>query len=107
MKGVATKFQNVNGTYRYSSRNYATQLGSVITHLLSSPLRPSMQVQYQHHVQACYDFVTQDLGQIWVLPLRVEWVASFLAHLFKSGNSYATILTYVSALSYQHTIRGI
>ncbi len=64
-------------------------------------------MQYQRHLQAGYDFITQHLGQLWILPLIVDSLAAFLAYLFQSGNNYSTILTYVSALSYYHKIRSL
>ncbi len=64
-------------------------------------------MQYQRHLQAGYDFITHHLGQLWILPLRMDSLAAFLAYLFQSSNSYSTILTYVSALYYCHKIRSL
>ncbi len=105
--GVVRQVQNAHVSYSSTNRDSSSKFGPIIAQLLSSTLRPSTNVQYQCHLQAGYDFITQHLGQLWILPLRVDSLAAFLVYLFQSGNSYSTIRTYVSALSYYHNIRSL
>ncbi len=74
-------------------------------HLLLSALAPSTNTHYQHHIQACFDFVKYKLERNWVIPLSLDCIAYFLVFLYQRGNSHSTILTYMSALSYYHQIR--
>ncbi len=78
----------------------------MISRLISSALRPSTFKQYQHHVHVCYMFMVYILEEPWSLPLHLDTLAAFYAHLFELGQSHSTIATYNSALGFFHKIRN-
>ncbi len=105
LSGKTRQVQHVDWVNINPRGNPSIQFETIVDHLLLSALAPSTNTQYQHHVQACFDFVKYKLEINWVIPLSLDCIAHFLFFLYQRGNSYSIILTYMSALPFYHKIK--
>ena len=72
--------------------------------LLNAALTEGTQHAYKHAVTVFTAFSTTHFPASSVFPASVGALAAFIAHLFSQNFAPATLMTYMSALSYVHTL---
>ena len=73
--------------------------------LLQASLAPSSRLQYERAWYKLVGFL-HSLGLVPVLPVPIYIMMFFIAHLHNAGLAPASIISYVSAISYFHKING-
>ena len=79
-------------------------LGPVMLRLLIAALTEGTRHAYKHAVTSFTAFSTTHFPASSVFPASIGALAAFVAHLFSQNYAPATLLTYMSALSYVHKL---
>ncbi|XP_052801365.1 uncharacterized protein LOC128232064 [Mya arenaria] len=83
-----------------------SELASLKEQLLEASLAPSTRAVYSKSWTKFKDFHANFASHQPVLPLSVDLITSFVAHLFKQGLSPSTINSNLSVISYFHSHSG-
>ncbi|KAK2138319.1 hypothetical protein NP493_8027g00002 [Ridgeia piscesae] len=79
-------------------------LAPVMLRLLNAALTEGTRHAYKHAVTSFTAFSTTHFPASSVFPASIGALAAFVAHLFSQNYAPATLLTYMSALSYVHKL---
>ena len=79
-------------------------LAPVMLRLLNAALTEGIRHAYKHAVTSFTAFSTTHFPASSVFPASIGALAAFVAHLFSQNYASATLLTYMSALSYVHKL---
>ena len=72
--------------------------------LLNAALTEGTQHAYKHAVAVFTAFSTTHFPASSVFPASIGALSAFIAHLFSQNYAPATLMTYMSALSYAHKL---
>lgn len=78
----------------------------VVDDLINAALKPSTKQMYKKNWSTFQRFILSVLKQSCSLPVPGHTVTLFIGYLFKKHYRYATILTYISAISFHHKINN-
>ena len=79
----------------------------IASDLLEHALAPSTQTTYKRALQYYNNFKDNFDFSKGQYPASVEEITLFIAYFYTQALASSTVLTYISALSYQHKINNI